>query len=75
MINSISQSENDNNSINGDKNNFNNDQNIKEKNIKSCITPYLSTSSEFKHIQDNYDFLLERDFEEISGIFIWDFSL
>ena len=69
MINSISQSENDNNSINGDKNNFNNDQNIKEKNIKSCITPYLSTSSEFKHIQDNYDFLLERDFEEISGIF------
>ena len=69
MINSICQSENDNNSLNEDKKNNFNEQNKNEKNLSSYITPYLSTTTDFKHIQDNYDFILERDFEEISAIF------
>jgi len=69
MINSISQSENDYNSFNSDIINIYNDQNKKEKNNGSYIIPYLSINSEFKNIQDNYDYLLEKDFEEISGIF------
>ena len=70
MINSICPSEKDNNSINGDKHNYFNEQNKKEKNLNSFETPCLTTNlSEFRHIQDNYDFLLEKDFEEISGIF------
>jgi len=48
MINSISQSENDNNSINSDKSNIYNDQNKKEKNNKSYTAPYLSTNSELR---------------------------
>lgn len=69
MINSISQSENENNSINNeDKNNYYNEKNKKEKNLNSYITPYLSTIPDCRYTQDNYDFLLEKDLEEISGI-------
>ena len=68
MINSICPSENDNNSINGEKHNYISEQNKKENNLNS-FTPFLSTISDFKNIQDNYDFFLDKDFEEISGLF------
>ena len=67
MISNILSSENENNSSYNNENIYFNENNKKEKELNSFLSPYLTTIEDFKQVNDIFEFLLEKDYEGISG--------